>query len=135
MDTSSFLLKQGWRYMQDGCTKLGLSYSEGMVLLALVSHGNINQEQISKESDINKFLISKIVTSIEEKGYVSRNINPNNRREYIVQLTESGKEKAQELIAIRMEWSRIVYQGLSQSEIDFLNQILNKMVKNICQNA
>ena len=52
----------------------------------------MTQNELSKELHLSKQTVSSVVDSLEKRGWVTRSIDPNDRRNRIVTLTESGRE-------------------------------------------
>ena len=42
--------------------------------------------------------VSKVITAVENKGYIRRNINENDKRQMCFSLTPGGKEKIQQMM-------------------------------------
>ena len=42
--------------------------------------------------------VSKVITAVENKGYIRRNINKNDKRQMCFSLTPGGKEKIQQMM-------------------------------------
>lgn len=53
-----------------------------------------------------------------EKGFIERLKNPDDKREYLLKLTERGKEVKPIIVQKLTNWTDILTEGLSQEEID-----------------
>lgn len=109
----------------------GLSFSEGIVLLIIDYSGHGNQYTISSMSGIDKFQTAKVLAAMEERGYIRREVNPENKREKLVCLTNQGKEAAETLSDIMEQWERIIFNGITEEEERALEQIMGKIVGNV----
>jgi DNA-binding MarR family transcriptional regulator len=58
---------------------------------------NFSQEKIAKLTFTSKANISSHLIKLEKKGLINREINPKNKREKLITLTELGKDKLLEL--------------------------------------
>ena len=96
----------------------GLSFSEGIVLLVIGYSRYSNQETISSLSGIDKYQTAKVLAAMEERGYIRREINPENKREKLVCLSEKGKEAANSLKDIMDQWEKIIFAGITPQEED-----------------
>lgn len=56
------------------------------------SDGNIYMSELQDQLCISKAAISQIANNLENKGYLTREINKNNRRKLIITLTPEGRE-------------------------------------------
>ena len=63
--------------------------------------GNINQisfyEELQKHLAVTKSAISQIISCLEEKGYITREIDRNDRRKFEFSITTNGQELVEEL--------------------------------------
>lgn len=109
----------------------GLSFSEGIVLLVIAYSKYSNQDTISSLSGIDKFQTAKVLAAMEERGYVRREVNPENKREKLVCLSEQGKEAADALKDIMDQWEQIIFAGITREEERALEQIMCKIVGNV----
>lgn len=73
--------------------------------------GDINLKEIRDFLCISKGAVSQTITSLEKKGYVTREINPDNRRKLNVIVTEKGID---------------VLKGCQNDMDDMMLNILNK---------
>ena len=68
---------------------------------------------------------------MEERGYVRREVNPGNKREKLVCLSDKGKEAADALKDIMDQWEKIIFAGITPEEERALEQIMCKIVGNV----
>ena len=69
---------------------------ENFVLCIIASHKQkITPSHISKEMNVSSARIAVALNNLENKGMVTRQINNNNRRQILVEITKKGKEQAE----------------------------------------
>ena len=72
------------------------------------------------------------------KGIVERNINPKNRRQTIVSLTEYAKSMQEKYEAVSQQMNMLFYQDFSEKEQNqferYLARILETLIKNLPSN-
>jgi len=79
------------------CAKAGVSMAE-LEVMREIKHNALDSDKNTCISDIQNLLciskagVSKKLNILEEKGYIARDIDRNNRRQLIITLTERGKE-------------------------------------------
>ena len=74
-----------------GLEPMNLSGAEGDVLFLLLTGSNhLRQEQLAEQLDIGKAAISRVIDSLESKGYVMRIRQDEDRRAYSVSLTDKA---------------------------------------------
>lgn len=112
-----------------------IGFSEECVLLFLSRFGNINQDTIAKHFMIDKGSIAKTAGKLEEKGFIQRYPNPENKREYLISLTPKGTGVIGQMGTIAREWDECVYEGLSEEDVLQLNRIMEVMASNVMKAA
>lgn len=83
--------------------------------------------EVREYLSVSKAAVSQMLNSLEKRGYILREIDPNNRRNIIVILTEEGKnaygKKNQEFYN-RFE---MVIQGIGEKDVSQFIAMINKM--------
>ena len=72
--------------------------------------------------------IAKVLKKIEDDGYIKREVNPENRRKYMLTTTEKGNELVPKIRQISKEWEAEV--GLSDED-----EQLKQRIKEIAING
>ena len=72
--------------------------------------------------------MAKLLKKFEDEGYIARIEDPDNRRKKIVELTEEGIEKTNQLIKIIDDWEREATSDLSEEELIILKKLLSKII-------
>lgn len=83
--------------------------------------GLITERMIDKMSNA-----TRLVEKLRKKGYLSRELNPNNRRQVDIIITQSGLELLAQ-IDLRFGEIEDKYKNLSLGEAEILNQLLDKL--------
>lgn len=119
--------KNAWKYTKDRLTHTGMSNASYDICGYIYHFGGTNQDSISKALHMDKSSVAKIVNKCVNDGLVERKINPENRREYILELTEYGKEVTKELIDVVQDWQDEVLSILSEEERNHYLEISYKL--------
>lgn len=79
---------------------LGSEYSvpEARVFFEIYENEGCNAAHIAEKMNIDKSYLSKIISSHEKSGYITKKLSSTDKRTYDLYLTDKGKEKALELI-------------------------------------
>lgn len=67
---------------------------EGRYLMEIHKRKNLSQDDLANFFGQSKGTIAKALRKLEDKGYVERKIEENNRRKYILKTTKKGEELA-----------------------------------------
>jgi len=110
---------------------LDLNRYHFMLLLIAEHEGQLTQKRIAEISGKDKSSMVNIIDTLTEKGYVYREINPGDRREQLIKITEKAKL---ELPAIQESYS--VLNQTASTDIDpkklvIFYEVLQQMSANL----
>lgn len=72
-----------------------------VLLLELISMNVTSTKEIAQQLDVSTSAVSQLLNKLEEKGYITRMVNPKNRREILLALAPKGEAFFQEQEAFR----------------------------------
>ncbi len=101
-----------YRLERDIKKKFGITANEIMVL-CLLNAIKLSAGELSKEMGISESRMSKIIDSLEKKGYILREINKDDKRKMIFSITDKGKEKVREFAESDIEVPDIDIEKIS----------------------
>lgn len=93
-----------------------LSPSQAHAMQALDQHVGLPLHQLADELRLEKSTVSRLVTSLVERGWVERSVNPLNRREVRLRLTDPGRLVAAEVHRSASARYRAIWQRLSDAQ-------------------
>lgn len=88
------------------------------------------QEQIARGILLDKATVSKGIKRLVHLGYVSKEVNPDDKREYKIYATKKAKAFKPELDIIYNEIYDRLHQNLDENEIRQLRSLLMIIYKN-----
>ena len=103
--------------------------SQYYMLMFLYNEMGTNQSDIAKACFMNRSGVSRTFSEFEKKGLIKREVNPNNKREYITTLTEKGLKTAKLLEEKEIEWDEMLCRQLDISREELL-KVLSKLSMN-----
>lgn len=113
-----------------------ISGGQGRILFILWKEDNLTISEISEKTSLAKNTVSVVIDGMVRKGIVERNINPQNRRQTIVSLTEYAKSLQARYEAVSQQMNLLFYQGFSEEEQKqferYLVRILETLTDNLC---
>jgi DNA-binding MarR family transcriptional regulator len=109
------------------------SLSEVLALRELVEHPGMAQNELAERLGLEKSTVSRLVAGMEQRGWVSRDRDPGNRRYLRLTLTAHGDETARSIGTRLQEHHRILLGGLTPSELDALTVGLSALARVIEQ--
>ncbi|MBR0270778.1 MAG: MarR family transcriptional regulator [Methanobrevibacter sp.] len=111
-----------------------ITYSQYYMFMLLYFEPNVNQSDIAKACFMNRSGVSRAFSEFEKKGLIKREINPNNKREYITTLTQKGLETAKFLEEKEIEWDNMICDELDLSREEVLSLLSNLSMKSLIFN-
>ncbi len=88
----SILYRKSHIWLNNRCAEYGLTAAQAMVILIVCDFQSLTQDEISKRLGLDKSVIAKTVTKMEETGFLVRTTNPKDKRTYDIQPTEKAWE-------------------------------------------
>lgn len=98
-----------------------ISGGQGRILFILWKDDDLTISEISEKTSLAKNTVSAVIDGMVNKGIVERSINPQNRRQTIVSLTEYAKSLQAEYEAVSQQMNDLFYQGFSEKSRYSLN--------------
>jgi DNA-binding MarR family transcriptional regulator len=95
-----------------------------MLLFYLQKNDGSSLTQISQGLMLENPTVTGLIDRLEKLGYVKRSDHPNDRRIYLVHITERGNKVANKALPIIKKLNEQVKEGYSKSEIDGFKKIL-----------
>lgn len=99
---------------------------------------NLTISEISEKISLAKNTVSVVINGMVNKGIVERNINPQNRRQSLVSLTEYAKSLQEKYEMVSQQMNLLFYEGFSKDEQEqfenYLARILETLIKNLNTN-
>ncbi len=111
-----------------------ISGGKGRNLIILWKTDNLTISEISEKTSLAKNTISVVINGMVKKGIVERNINPQNRRQTIVSLTEYAKSLQVKYEAVSQQMNTLFYHGFSEKEQKQFEQYLARILETLIEN-
>lgn len=108
-------------YLKQFLKETEITYSQYYMFMLLYYEPNVNQSDIAKACFMNRSGVSRTFSEFENKGLIKREINPNNKREYVTTLTEKGLKTAKFLEKKEFEWDEMICSELEMSRDELLD--------------
>lgn len=101
--------------------------------LTVIVHydGQLTQKGLAEILGKDKSVIVKIIDRLTTRGFVLRQINPDDRREHFLTPTVKAKEVVPHLIKIFEHMNKSATKGISKHDMEIFESVLNKMKENL----
>ena len=91
-------------------------------LMFIYDNPDCSQEDLVNMFAQSKGNIAKILKKFEDDGFIERNINPQNRRKYMLNTTDKANELVQKFRQISRDWELEI--GLSDEDEEFKKRLI-----------
>ncbi len=86
----SILYRKSHIWLNNGCAQYHLTAAQALIILILCDFDGLTQDDITKRLSLDKSVIAKTVTKLEELGFLVRTTNAKDKRTYGIQPTEKA---------------------------------------------
>ena len=103
-------------------------------MLHLLTQGReLRQEQLVEQLDISKPAVSRALDSLETKGYITRQRDPDDRRAHRVRLSDKALEIGPAVEQVYNHVYTLARQGIAQEEFDYFVRLFGRMSENFAR--
>lgn len=109
----------------------GIVPSHGGILSFLYIHENITMKELAEKIHRSKPTVTVLVDKLVALGYVLKEKSDADSRVTYIRLTEQGKTFQKDFQEISQSLNERVFQGISETEINMVDPILEKIMHNL----
>lgn len=113
--------------------EIGLVVGQGQarILNTLFKKDHITQRELADACEMDVTNISRTLDRMVEAGFLTREKKPGCRRSYLIVLTESGREKAEEVHRGFQKVDEVLWKDFTKEEMEYIVKGLVKMASNL----
>lgn len=127
-----YLMKQYDERFVDLCKEYKVTQSEIDILLFFYNNPHYKYAwELTEVRGISKAQVSVSVDKLVKKGYIKREVDPNNRRCNILLLTEGSKEIVSKGLEIQKLFNDQMEKDINEEDFLTFNKVLGKMYENM----
>ena len=105
--------------------------AQGRILYVLWQTDGVPISELSRQTGLAMTTLTSMLDRMESTGLIYRDRGDKDRRKIRIYLTDQAKGLEKEYQAVTEEISNIYYKGLSQEEIEQLEGLLHRVLKNV----
>ncbi|MBE6110494.1 MAG: winged helix-turn-helix transcriptional regulator [Erysipelotrichaceae bacterium] len=118
-----------WEYAREKMDTDGLSNVQSKVCIAIYNDPGLSQDDVARVLGMDKSSIAKLIAKLMDGKYVTRQTNPQDRREYKLYLDERGEKATLELVSYLNEFQERFITSIRAELLDELNDVLNSILE------
>ena len=124
----SILYRKNQVYMNIALKKYGITSAEQPFLTSLYIRNGATQDDISSHLNIDKAATTRVIQSLMEKGYVTKEKDPNDKRCNRIYTTSKADDIKLEIIQQLWNWNDFLTEDMDEDSKDFVYSALENMV-------
>jgi len=101
------IYKALYQFEKEFAGQNGITINEGMMLCCLKNGSSKSANELCNFIGLSNSRVSRVINSVEEKGYIKREMGTEDKRQMFFTLTESGASKVTEMLAKEIDFSRL----------------------------
>lgn len=110
------------KYIKSKFKDLNLGHDVRYIMF-IYDNPNCSQEDLVNMFSQSKGNIAKVLKKLEDLGYIKREINPQNRRKYMLNTTEKGNDLVPKFRQVSKEWEKEV--GITDDDVELKKRIMD----------
>lgn len=115
----TFIRRFGLLEQEQTPCHVSLPLSQAHALQVLGQREWLTQSQLAEKLHLEKSTVSRLVQALVERGWIERTMNPENRREVLLRLTDAGDASLKEVrahaqVKYQLIWNRLPEDRRSQ---------------------
>lgn len=123
----SYLHRRSSAYFTTRMKELGLLESQSILLTGIYRYDGLNQRTLADMISMTPGVVSRTLRELEDLGYIEKERDENNRRNYLLHLTPAGLELTEKSLRIQGGYWDALLQDLPPEEIAIMNSLLQRM--------
>ena len=127
----SQLYRKGSSYINKEISKYGIGSGQFMFLLELYKKDGKNQEEIAEDLKMVNGTTARALKKLEEQGFLTRLRDERDKRSNKIYLSDKAKNIREDIFNILDDWNKQITRSLAKEEVKMLEDLLEKVSKNI----
>ncbi|KSU58728.1 hypothetical protein AS034_19700 [[Bacillus] enclensis] len=120
------------RYLSVNIKNYDITPEQWTVLKRLSENDGINQKELANKAEKDQPTVTRILDILERKELVIKKKNEEDRRSFILFITDKGTALKEELTpVIEALWEENILAGISEEELEVYRKVLVKMNENL----
>lgn len=108
-----------------------ITVEQWRVLNRLWEKDGLTQKELAEQIFKDQPNTTRILDKLQNKGIIRREASPDDRRAFIINLTDEGRMLREQLLPVARRMGEDVFTGISEEEQQLLKVLLNKICANI----
>lgn len=112
----SILYRKSHIWLSSDCAQYSLTAAQAVIILIVCDFNGLTQDEITKRLALDKSVIAKTVTKLEDLGYLIRTTNAKDKRTYDIRPTDKAEQVYPFLKELIDDSFRRMTQNMTETE-------------------
>lgn len=124
------------QYCNEAVKEYGFTPNEVIVLMFLANNAPLDSAcDLIKYRKMSKSLVAKSVSTLIQKGLICSSVDEQDHRLIHLHLLPESSEIINKLHNARQQFLNLMYQGISEKEINIYASIVERIIQNLKENT
>jgi DNA-binding MarR family transcriptional regulator len=116
-------------YMKNVFRECGISISPSQmgILFLLIKNTPQSMGELSRILELDNSAVTRLVDNLEKMRFVMRELNPEDRRQYLIAITEEGKKEITKAKKIVREANERIKQDIPENDLAVFLKVMNQI--------
>lgn len=110
---------------------ISISPAQIGILFLLMKNNSQSMSELSRVLEIDNSAITRLVDSLEKMDFVKRDSNPDDRRQYLIFLTEKGEKEINRAKIIVQKTNEKVKGDIPEEELAIFLKVISQLCANL----
>lgn len=115
--------------------ELGISSGQFMYIVSICDHTGQTQDELAHRLIIDKSTVAKVLVQLETSGFITKEINVNDRRSFHIFPTAKALSAYPYILEIKAAWHQKMTENLSELEREIFAKLMEKVMDNSIKNC
>lgn len=125
----TLLRKEFTDYCNQHLSEIGLSHGMVFFIIYIGKHSPCSPKELSKELRMDIGHTARSLAKLEQGGFITQEVNPDDRRARILKLTETGEKAFALSHELFLEWDKEALKPFTREERETLRNLLDKLIQ------
>lgn len=107
-----------------------ITIDQWLVIKCILENPTITQHELSELVFKDNASVTRIIDLLVKGGYLEKDLNPNDRRKFILNVTSEGEEVIKNVQEIVLQNRSKALKGIDEHELRIADTVLRKIITN-----
>jgi DNA-binding MarR family transcriptional regulator len=107
-----------------------ITIDQWLVIKCILENPTITQHELSELVFKDNASVTRIIDLLIKANYLEKEINPEDRRKFMLQVTQTGEEIIKNVQEIVLQNRSKALKGIGQEELEIADAVLRKIITN-----